>query len=214
MTFIIGCRGFPLLRRDVENHHDCRMTRIVAELFTSLNGVVKPRQNWHGPYCDDTMRMRSEELLLASELMLLSRVTYHEYAGFWPTATGRMAELMNEIPKLVVSSTLGTPHWHNTAVLRGALADHLGAVRAQSCGDIVVAGSVQVVKDLIRLRQLDELRLITEPTVLADGARIFDGVDRRELTFVDAHPFPTGAVALTYAFARDVPNLSTRRSAA
>jgi dihydrofolate reductase len=190
------------------------MTRIVAELFTSLNGVVKPRQNWHGPYCDEAVRHRTEELLSASRLVLLNRVTYHDYAEFWPATSGRMAELMNAIPKLVVSNSLSAPHWQNTTVLPGELGDQIDTIKAHAGGDILVTGSVHLVKTLIRLGQLSELRLLTDPTVLAGGPRIFDGIDGRDLTLVEAHPFQTGAVSLTYAFSTDLPHLTTSRRAA
>jgi hypothetical protein len=40
---------------------------------------------------------------------------------YWPTDTGTMADLMNGIPKLVVSATLDRADWQNTSIARDGL---------------------------------------------------------------------------------------------
>jgi len=148
------------------------------------------------------MGRRTEELLAASDVMLLGRSTYLEHAGFWPTADGRMAELMNGIAKLVVTSTLSELSWSNSRRLSADLRSEVGAL---SDGDqhVLVAGSVRLVKTLLGWGGLDRLRLIVDPIVLGAGTRLFDDGERHALQLIEEQRFATGAVSLTYDIAAD-----------
>jgi hypothetical protein len=41
----------------------------------------------------------------------MGRVTYQEMAAVWPRSTGVYADVMNEIPKVVFSSSLTSADW-------------------------------------------------------------------------------------------------------
>jgi dihydrofolate reductase len=174
------------------------MAHITAELFCTLNGVVSSPQDWHGPYWTNDAGERTERLLEDSEVMLLGRNTYLEHAEYWPTDAGSMADLMNGIPKLVVSATLDAVDWASSRLagegLDSALAE-LGDART------VVTGSVALVRSLIAAGELDELRLIVDPVIVANGTRLFDDAPDRSLRLVESIPSSTGAVTLQYAFA-------------
>ena len=58
------------------------MRKIVAELFTSLDGVVGSPDQWHGPYHSEEMEHDIQAGLAAAGTMLLGRRTYQEHAGF------------------------------------------------------------------------------------------------------------------------------------
>ena len=93
------------------------MRKIVAGLFISLDGVYEAPDKWHFPYFNDEMGAAVDEQIAASDTMLLGRVTYQEFAGFWPHQTNDdvdIADFMNNTPKLVVSSTLDSvDEWQN-----------------------------------------------------------------------------------------------------
>jgi dihydrofolate reductase len=97
------------------------LAHITSELFCTLDGIVSSPQDWHGPYWNPVDGERTERLLSESDVMLLGRNTYLEHAAYWPTDSGTMADLMNGIPKVVVSSTLDQPGWANTTTARGGL---------------------------------------------------------------------------------------------
>jgi dihydrofolate reductase len=174
------------------------MGKIVSELFSSLDGVVSSPDKWHGRYFTPEMGEQTEEALASAAVMLLGRNTYLEHAGFWPTAQGRMAELMNAIPKLVVTSTLGDVEWRNSSVLA---VDEVADRKAGLDGDILVTGSVALVQSLLRAGLVDELRLIVDPLVLGEGTRLFAGTGDLLLRLVDTRRYDSGAIALTYASA-------------
>lgn len=172
------------------------MTRIAAELFSTLDGRVSSPQDWHGLYWTPEAGAATERLLGASQLMLLGRNTYLEHAAYWPTDTGTMADLMNGIPKLVVSTTLDRADWENTSIARDGLEAALDSVEGR---DIVVTGSVALVKSLLRIGRLDELRLIVDPVVAGSGTRLFDDGTDIGLTLIESKPQDSGAVSLHYA---------------
>ena len=39
-------------------------------------------------------------------------------AAYWPSASGAVAEVMNDVPKVVFSRTLAKADWNNTRVVR------------------------------------------------------------------------------------------------
>ncbi|MFI6599893.1 dihydrofolate reductase family protein [Nonomuraea sp. NPDC050536] len=173
------------------------MTKITAELFSTLDGVVSAPEEWHGPYFTEEMGARTGELIAASGVMLLGRRTYEMHAGYWPTADDPMAELMNSIPKLVVTWTLETFDWENSSALKGTVAD----LKAEGGPDILITGSVALVQSLLREALIDELRLIVDPLVAVEGTRLFQGYDGPHgLRLLDSHPFSTGALSLTYGW--------------
>jgi dihydrofolate reductase len=52
--------------------------------------------------------------------MLMGRVLYEEWAGYWPTSTDEpIATTFNTMPKYVVSSTLRAADWSNTTIIGG-----------------------------------------------------------------------------------------------
>ncbi len=60
------------------------MRRVVAGLFVSLDGVVEAPEKWQLPYFNDEMGEAVGAAMAASDAMLLGRVTYQEFASYWP----------------------------------------------------------------------------------------------------------------------------------
>jgi dihydrofolate reductase len=158
------------------------MGRIIATEFVSLDGVVEaPGGGEEFEYAgwsfeidrgDEGNKFKLDETF-ESEALLLGRKTYEGFAASWPSREGEFADKFNSMPKYVVSSTIGTPEWSNTTVLRGDLATEVGRVRDRHKGSIVVHGSPTLVQGLIEKDLLDELRLMVYPVVLGKGKRLF-----------------------------------------
>jgi dihydrofolate reductase len=109
------------------------------------------------------------------------------------------AAKMNAMPKYVVSSTLRDPEWTNTHVIS---IDDVASLRERHDGDILVAGSVTLVRGLLERGLVDELRLMVFPVVLGAGKRLFDA--GAELPFALAETKRTGeVVVLTLTPKRD-----------
>jgi dihydrofolate reductase len=106
------------------------------------------------------------------------------------------ADKMNGMPKYVVSSTLTDPEWNNSQVVG---VDSLEELKEREGGDLLVAGSGQVARELLRRGLVDELRLMVFPVALGGGKRLFDDGVTAKLELVESRPVgPDGVVVLVY----------------
>ena len=185
------------------------MGRIVVTEFVSLDGVTEDpggaEDFKYGGWSfeisrgDEGDKFKLDETM-ASEALLLGRVTYEGFAKAWPTREGEFADKFNSMPKYVVSSTLKDPEWENSTVLEGDLAGEVARLREQHDGDVVVHGSMQLVEALLENDLVDELRLMVFPVVLGGGKRLFgETSDKKPLQLVDAKTVGDGVSILVYA---------------
>jgi len=183
--------------------------RIVVTEFMSLDGVVEAPGGAegfkHSGWSFEISRGEEGEKFkldetMSSEALLLGRVTYEGFAKAWPTRDGDFADKFNAMPKYVVSSTLESPEWNNSTVLKGDVAEEVGKLRQELDGDIVVHGSPQLVQTLVEHDLVDELRLMVFPVVLGTGKGLFgETSDKKTLRLVDSKVVGDGVAILTYA---------------
>jgi dihydrofolate reductase len=118
-------------------------------------------------------------------------------------AQGALADRLNSLPKYVVSSTLEDPDWDNSTVLKGDAVDEVSKLKQELSGQVVVAGSFQLLRTLIEHDLVDELRLKIFPVVLGDGARLFSETsDKKPLRLVDSQTLADGIAFVTYELVR------------
>jgi dihydrofolate reductase len=189
------------------------MGRIVVTEFVSLDGVVEDpggsEDFKYGGWSFEVNRgeegdkFKLDEALNADAL-LLGRVTYEGFAEAWPSRDGEFADKFNNMPKYVVSSTLESPEWNNSTVLKGDVAEGVSKLRQEQDGDIVVHGSAQLVQTLVANDLVDELRLMVFPVVLGSGKRLFGGTsDKKSLRLTDSKTVGDGVAILIYEPAAD-----------
>lgn len=178
------------------------MRKVTAGLFVSLDGVVESPEKWHFPYFNDEMGEAVEAAISASDAMLLGRVTYQEFAAYWPGVSSEdepFATHMNNTPKYVVSKTLDKAEWNNSTLISGNVAEEITKLKQQSGKNIGITGSATLVQTLLQDDLLDELGLMIHPVVVGSGKRLFqEGGGPKGLKLVDSMTFSTGVVSLTY----------------
>jgi dihydrofolate reductase len=177
------------------------MRKIVAGLFISLDGVVESPDKWQFPYFNDQMGAEVGAQMDAADAMLLGRVTYQEFASYWPSAPADdpFTARMNGTPKYVVSTTLDTVAWQNSTLINGNVGAEITRLKQQPGKNIGITGSATLVRSLLRDGLLDELRLLVHPVVVGGGKRLFEGMGEQvALTLVESRTFSTGVLALTY----------------
>jgi dihydrofolate reductase len=175
--------------------------KVVSGLFMSLDGVTESPNLWQFDHFDEGLAAFMSGMLDAQDAILLGRVTYQEWAGYWPTSTDEpFASYINGIPKYVVSRTLdNVDAWQNSTLVKGDLAEEIGKLKQQPGKNIGVAGSVSLVRSLLEAGLLDELQLAVHPVLVGKGARLFeDGSDVQRLSLVSSTISPTGVALVTY----------------
>jgi dihydrofolate reductase len=175
---------------------------IVIE-FITLDGIVSdpdgsggtPTGGWafrHGPatVAGDKFRLGRT---LDDGTLLLGRTTWQLFSRLWPARDDPFSIRMNSVPKLVATRTLtDTSAWANSRPIDGDLVDTV----KRSSRDLVVTGSLSVVHALMAEDLIDEYRLLTFPTILGTGDRLFPaGGPPVYLECVSAEP--AGAAVLT-----------------
>jgi dihydrofolate reductase len=182
--------------------------KIVVTEFVSLDGVMEDpggAENFkYGGWTfeisrgDEGDKFKLDETM-ASDALLLGRVTYEGFAEAWPSREGEFAEKFNTMPKYVVSSTLDNPSWANSTVIKGNLAQEVTKLKQQYDGDVVVHGSAQLAQALIEQDLVDELRLMVFPVVLGTGKRLFgETSDKKPLELAESNVVGDGVAVLTY----------------
>ena len=141
---------------------------------------------------------------LAAGALLLGRRSYEWLAARWPSRSGELADRLNSLPKYVVSATLANPAWNNSTVLKGDVLNEVSTMKQHIDGDIVIAGSFQLVRTLIEHDLVDELRLKIFPVALGVGERLFgETSDKKPMRLLDTQTLEGGIAYLTYQSVRD-----------
>jgi dihydrofolate reductase len=172
------------------------MGKLVVTEFVSLDGVFEDpggvEDYEHGGWTfeydrgDEGNAFKMQELEDA-EVQLLGRKTYEGFAEAWPSREGDFADKINKGRKVLVSTTLTDPTWENTTVVSENVPQALGALRDETEGTILVAGSGTLVATLLEHDLVDELRLMVFPTLLGRGRRVFpDGIDRLKFALAES----------------------------
>jgi dihydrofolate reductase len=184
------------------------MGRIVVTEFVSLDGVMEDpggaEDFTYGGWSFEFSRGEEGDTFkldetMATEALLLGRITYQGFADAWPSRTGEFADKFNGMPKYVVSSTLDKAEWTNSTVLKGDVVDEVSTLREGAGGDIVVHGSAQLVQALVERDLVDELRLMVFPVVLGSGKRLFGATsDKKPLQLKSAKTVGDGVSVLVY----------------
>jgi dihydrofolate reductase len=193
------------------------MGRIVVTQLMSIDGVSDDpagfedfeRGGWTVRFDSDGERVmlrgeEGEEFNVAetrdSAALLLGRKTYESFAVIWPQQKGRpLADILNRMPKYVLSSTLENAEWDNTTVLSGGLTEEVERLKREIDGQILVYGSTQLVQTLIEHELVDELRLMVHPVVVGAGRRLFgETSDKLPLLLADTKRIGEGVLILTY----------------
>lgn len=135
---------------------------------------------------------------MASDALLLGRVTYEIFASSWPTMTDEvgLADKMNSIPKHVATRSLTEFTWNNSSPIEGDVVERVGKLKHDSGKNILIYGSGQLVRSLMPHDLIDEYVLMVHPVVLGTGARLFEEGNNRGLKLINSKTFDTGIVAL------------------
>jgi len=172
------------------------MGRVIVVQFITLDGVVEdpdgsdgtPFGGWamrFGPQgvAGDKFRLGS---ILETGTLLFGRRTWQHFSTLWPNRDDPFSRAMNQASKAVLASTpVALDAWSGSAAVDGGLESWLDRTVPQR--DVVVIGSGSVVAELARRDAIDEYRLLTFPTAVGAGRRLFDAAGSpTELRLVSA----------------------------
>ena len=184
------------------------MRKLVLQEFVSLDGLGS------GPGGDlsfipeslggdEGIAEHQTRFLTGIDTILLGRVTYEGFAGYWPTPHAEgdpLAPWLNPTPKVVFSTTLERAPWGEfpeAAISRSAI-DDIPPLKEQPGKDLICWGSMTLARTLREHGLIDEYQLWVLPRILGAGDPLFPGETPLTMELVDAKTFERGSVLLTY----------------
>jgi len=189
------------------------MSNIIVFNSVTLDGVMQapgrpdedPRGDfkhggWAVPYANEESGKLAGEGMQTTGAMLLGRRTYEDLLPHWNKAGGPFKDMLNNMPKYVVSRTLKEPlAWPNSTLLAGELTKAVATLRKKDGKDIVILGSGEIVRTLLAKKLIDQFILLIHPLVLGSGQRLFDdGGPGALFELAETQTTKTGVIAATY----------------
>lgn len=177
--------------------------KVVAHLFSSVNGVVESPNLWQFDAFGPEEGQLMGEVIGPVTDVVIGRVLWQEWSAYWPSADDPFAQFINPVRKHVVTTTLtGELPW-NSMVVAGDPVAYVKALQEQKGGDISVTGGIETVRSLFLGGVVDELTLTTHPVVTGEGRRLFDDtVPTTRLALLRATHTSAGNAILTYGLRR------------
>ena len=185
---------------------------IVAE-FISLDGVIQApggededtdggftHGGWTRPYWHDDIGKHFFEAMSTADALLLGRKTWQIHGGaFEPMDGNPFGDVMNNIRKYVVSTTLESASaWRNSTLIRDNVVESVRQLKQQPGKNILLDGSSVLAKVLAQNDLIDEYSLHVYPLVLGGGKQLYPEGKRLDLALVETTPLPTGVVFMRY----------------
>ena len=179
------------------------MRKVIMWNLVTLDGFFDGPKiwelDWHNTVWGEEMEQFSIAQLSTADLLLFGRVTYQGMAEYWPSATGEIADIMNNIPKVVFSRTLERADWNNTRLVKAQAEEEVAKLKQQPGKNILIFGSANLCSTLMQAGLIDEYRLCLVPVVLGGGNPLFkpSPVSMR-MKLLEAKQLKTGGVVLFY----------------
>jgi dihydrofolate reductase len=188
------------------------MRKLVAIENMTLDGFADSQEGlgfeWTARgYDDEVDRFSNEHVRADVDTALYGRATYLGMQEFWTGMLGNPsgtpnerahAEWVNNVDKIVFSTTLKSATWANSRLIGDSVADEIEALKAKPGGTMAIYASPKLVHSLIDLRLIDEFRILVHPLTLGHGTPLFPGKAKLYLELLESNVFGSGAVYVRY----------------
>ncbi|HEX3564225.1 MAG TPA: dihydrofolate reductase family protein, partial [Acidimicrobiales bacterium] len=174
----------------------------------------------HRAYSSEVESFGNEHIRSDVDTALYGRLTYLGMQAFWsddPSEATRWADMVpyrdepdsdqsagshfawvNEVPKIVFSTTLTEATWRNSRLIRDNVAAEVEALQAGPGGTMAIYASPKLVHSFIEMALMDEFRLIVHPVTIGSGIPLFHDKSKLDLDLLESRVFASGAVYLRY----------------
>jgi dihydrofolate reductase len=189
------------------------MRKVVVFNNLTLDGVMqapgRPDEDIRGGFqhggwafsrMDAVMGEVAAEGMARQPDLLLGRRTYEDFFSFWPKQTDNpFTTVLNDAVKYVASTTLEEPlPWSNSILLEGDAGDAVAGLKEQPGKDLLIMGSGELIKSLMKRNLIDRYVLQIHPLILGSGRRLFPDGTFTALRLVDTRISTTGVIIATY----------------
>jgi len=185
------------------------MGDLIVQQFVSADGFAGDPSGeftlFDGVGSSDELDNETLARLESVEAIVLGANTYRMFASYWPTPDSDqelLAARINELPKIVVSTTLSEAPWGEydpAMVVADDAAEAVRRLKLDLPGDLIVWGSLTLTDTLFAAGLVDTVRIVVLPKVLGRGRSAFPaGFGDIDLGFVRSGSYDDGLVATEY----------------
>ena len=191
------------------------MRKIITITFVTLDGVMQapggPEEDktdgfayggWQTSYpSDEMMGSILTGFMNAPFELLLGKITYDIFAGYWPNAKTdlEVADPFNRTKKYVVSHESFEPPWSNSRCITGDVVTQIKKLKAQDGPDLWVWGSGNLIQTLLKHHFIDRMHLWIYPITVGNGKRLFaEGTQAERFKLIESKTSSTGVIIATY----------------
>jgi len=183
------------------------MRKIIVLNRVSLDGFFAGPNGEIDWFVQDPEIDTASHEMMHPDTILFGRVTYQQFESFWPQVARdpksspgfrKLADELNQMTKVVFSTTLKEVTWENSTLLKGSLIEEVRTLKQGKGPDITMFGSGTLVQQLTNEGLIDDYLMIVTPVVLGTGKPLFKEVKRSPLELVEARNFHSGNVLLHY----------------
>ena len=166
--------------------------------FMSLDGIISA-PTWTFDYgFDPKMGQAIGAAMDGCSTILLGRATYEMFEPAWSNRTvddDPGAPFFNDSLKYVVSSTLTSTSWRNSAIAGPYSAAAIKALKDSVDGGIYISGSGTLVRALLADGLVDELHVFIYPLTIGSGPRLHvDGELAAPWSLIASDAYDNGVV--------------------
>ncbi len=185
------------------------MRKLVLFMHVSLDGYASDSNgglDWI-PY-NEELEKYAEEVVAEVGSPVYGRTTYRMMESHWPamldnpnasTHDMEHAKWVQDVKKIVISSTMDKVEWNNTTLIKDNIAEEIKALKEQPGKNLVIFGSPGAAKTLLELGLIDEFLLTICPVILGSGKSVFHGAGEKiRLKLLSSRTFNSGIIAARY----------------
>jgi len=189
------------------------MRNIVSFTHVSLDGFIGgPSGELDWIVYNDEMVHNARALCDQAGGAMYGRTTYGMMVGYWPTvltdpnasATDlHHARWVEDIPKVVFSTTMESADWNNTTLVKENLTEAVMKIKQQPGEEVLIFGSPRLTHSLAKLGLIDQYHMNLNPVVLGKGMPLFapdNGTTK--LNLLKSERFECGVLGLRYEVVR------------
>jgi len=180
--------------------------KVTIHMVSSLDGIIAKKDNsvsWFeisDNYEKGVSGQNPEEFLKAIDCYIMGSRTYEhalELSKSYGWAYG-------ETPTIVVTNRNFPTDRYNIEFYSGDLRKLVNERLKPNYRNVWLVGGAALVKDFIRLKLADEIRLSVLPIILGDGTPFFDHIGQEQVLHLkDVTAYKTGMVELWYEIKKD-----------
>jgi dihydrofolate reductase len=183
------------------------MGEIHATMNISIDGCCDHTQT----LADDEFHVQMSDLFGRAKALLFGRNTYDLLYTYWPGVASsgvgsagvlRLAQILDRLPKYVVSSRALAPGWKASRI--DATSEAIRAVRDGVEGTLLLVASPTLARAMLQWKLVDQYHVAISPMVAGHGPQFLAGLERTVTpSLLDINRLRSGVTILQYGFGGD-----------